>query len=325
MIIYRKYNHNNDYESYKVFCENNFGKNCYQSKIEHIEWLESNPSHFINLAVNNNEILGCFHGFKAPVLLDNNVNIFYSLHDLMVDKEKGSQLGLKLMQEGILQDIPVILSGAIGRISRAYKRLGSIQFKSHWYRKFIITLNPFKFFFLNNNKLKHIQSSINYNLINNKEEGISHLSKSLIDLYKYNNDFSEKYFKWRFFQKDSPLTFFMSDDRTENMIIFSLGLRRVIPFLRIISVRKKDDDVLISMLRSVETFASKAGIPVILYSITEDSPPPKELNYNAYKEVPNSYIYSKKIKLPNNISINGFSTDLGFDSIFYRGINEKIK
>ena len=39
------------------------------------------------------------------------------------------------MQDVILQDNPVILSGAIGRISRAYKRLGSTQFKSHWYRK----------------------------------------------------------------------------------------------------------------------------------------------------------------------------------------------
>ena len=28
-----------------------FWKNCYQSKVEHINWLESNKSHFINLAV----------------------------------------------------------------------------------------------------------------------------------------------------------------------------------------------------------------------------------------------------------------------------------
>ena len=38
----------------------NFGNNCYQSKIDHIEWLESNKYHFINLAVSDNEIIGCF-------------------------------------------------------------------------------------------------------------------------------------------------------------------------------------------------------------------------------------------------------------------------
>ena len=120
MIDYRKYDHINDYGLYKSFCEKNFGKNCYQSKIEHIEWLESNQSHFINLAVKDDEILGCFHGFEAPVKVNNEIHTFLSLHDLMVDREKGSQIGLKLMQDGILQDNPVILSGAIGRISRAY-------------------------------------------------------------------------------------------------------------------------------------------------------------------------------------------------------------
>ena len=69
------------------FCEKNFGNNCYQSKIDHIEWLESNKYHFINLAVLDNEIIGCFHGFKAPVKINNETQFFYSLHDLMVDKK----------------------------------------------------------------------------------------------------------------------------------------------------------------------------------------------------------------------------------------------
>ena len=71
MIDYRKYSHIDDYDAYKRFCEKNFGNNCYQSKIDHIEWLESNKYHFINLAVLDSEIIGCFHGFKAPVKINN--------------------------------------------------------------------------------------------------------------------------------------------------------------------------------------------------------------------------------------------------------------
>ena len=46
----------------------------------------------------------------------------------MVDKKFGSQIGLKLMQAVIFQDNPAILSGAIGRISRAYKDLDLLNF-----------------------------------------------------------------------------------------------------------------------------------------------------------------------------------------------------
>ena len=35
----------------------------------------------------DDEILGCFHGFHAPVKIDKKTDYFYSLHDLMVDKD----------------------------------------------------------------------------------------------------------------------------------------------------------------------------------------------------------------------------------------------
>ena len=324
MIIYRKYNHENDYDLYKSFCEKNFGKNCYQSKIEHINWLESNKSHFINLAVKENEILGCFHGFEAPVRINNETHIFCSLHDLMVDRAKGSQIGLKLMQEGILQDNPVILSGAIGRISRAYKRLGSTQFQSHWYRKFIFPCNPLRFFFLKDQFIKSVQNEMKFNFISNKDKNSKTQIRSVINSYKYDDDFSEKFFEWRLFQSDSPLTFFAFDDSFKNVIVFTLGLRGRIPFLRIMSVIKDSDKILTDLLKSIERFASKIGIPVILYSVTEDIPPPKNLKYNKYKDMPNSFVYSNKKNLLDNFFISGFSTDLGFDSLFYNGIDEKI-
>ena len=163
-----------------------------------------------------------------------------------------------------------------------------------------------------------------FNFINNKQSNSQNLITPILDSFKYENKSSQSYFKWRFLQKDSPLTFFVSDNNHNNVIIFSLGIRKLIPFLRVISVKNDchNDDIICEMLKSVETFASRSGIPVILYSITEDNPPPKILKYNKYKNFPKSYIFSKKNKLIGNISINGFATDLGFDSYSFSELND---
>ena len=49
-----------------------------------------------------------------------------------------------------------------------------------------------------------------------------------------------------------------------------------------------------------------------------------EIKYNKYKDMPNSFVYSNKKNLLDNFFISGFSTDIGFDSLFYKGIDEKI-
>ncbi len=315
MISYRKYNHLTDYISYKKFAEISWGKGSHQSSCSFISWLDSNPKHTINLAFKDDQVCGCFHEFEAPVLHNNEIKYFYSLHDLMVDRDKVSQLGLKLMQDSILQDSPVILSGALGRIARAYKRLGSYQFQSHWYRKFIFPSSPIKFFFRNDSIVRTIQDSMHFSFINNKEqESIPNIIK-IINSFNYNDQKSMEFFKWRFIQKDSPLTFFVSDEDNKNIILFSLGLKKIVPFLRIFSIKKSDDMVIEKMLKSVEIFASKLGIPVLLYTVTEDKSPPKILGYKPYREIPKSYIFSKKEKYYEGLIINGFSTDLGFNDI----------
>ena len=97
MIIYREYNHLTDFNSYQKFAEINWGKGSYQSSYSYISWLQSNKNHVINLAINNGQVCGCFHQFEAPVITHNEVKFFYSLHDLMVNRDKVSQLGLKLL------------------------------------------------------------------------------------------------------------------------------------------------------------------------------------------------------------------------------------
>ena len=57
------------------------------------------------------------------------------------------------------------------------------------------------------------------------------------------------------------------------------------------------------------------GIPVILYAVTEDIPPPKNAGFKLYKDIPKSYVFSKKEKDFKDLVINGFSTDIGFNNI----------
>ena len=74
------------------------------------------------------------------------------------------------------------------------------------------------------------------------------------------------------------------------------------------------------MLKSVEKFASKLGIPVILYAVTEDTPPPNYAGFKPYKDMPKSYVFSKKDKDFQELIINGFSTDIGFNNIFLKNL-----
>ena len=62
MIVYRKYVHENDYDSYKIFCEKNFGKGCYQcsntgykGRIGIYELLEMNSDLISALRSNDNQ------------------------------------------------------------------------------------------------------------------------------------------------------------------------------------------------------------------------------------------------------------------------------
>jgi len=313
MITYRTYN-DKDYAKYKTFCERNWGKFCHQSKHKHIKWLLSYPSHFINIAVDAEKILGCFHGFHAPVKISEKTEYFYSLHDLMVDKDHRSGIGLKLMQNSIFQDRPVILSGVLEEVSKAYRSLGAKKFKSHWYRKFIFPKNIHNSYLINFQKVQLYQQKVNFDLVNNKEESSRIKIEEILDLYDYSNSIS-KYFEWRFFHQLSPLTFFMSHDK--NIILFSLGRKKFVSFLRIISVIKSDDEVFIQMLKALEKFSSLIGASFILYTITEDIPPPKQLNYKIYKKIPNSFLYSREKNNFYNVYVNGFSTDSGFESYFF--------
>jgi len=98
-----------------------------------------------------------------------------------------------------------------------------------------------------------------------------------------------------------------------NIIIFSIGYRKI-PFMRIFSVHKTNDEVFRLMLKSIEKFASSIGILLILYSITENVIPPGDLKYKKYKKIPDSYFYSLKKYDFSNTFVNGFSTDTGFES-----------
>jgi hypothetical protein len=309
-LEYRSYR-DSDLNQYKLFCERNFGKSNYQSNPKHIDWLRSNPTHFFNIVKNNNKILGCFHGFQAPVKIDNQIKYFFSLHDLMVDKDHRSGIGLKLMQKSIFQTRPVILSGAKGRVSRAYKRLGSTKFESQWYKKFILPKYIFNYHLMNFDKICVLQGKSKFKIFNNKEINSKIFIEEGLALYNYSNN-EEEYFHWRFLDYLSPLTFFMIEDN--NIIIFSIGYKKKIPFMRIFSIYKTNDKVFTLMLKSIEKFASSIGILLILYSITENVIPPRDLKYKKYQKIPDSYFYSLKKYDFSNIIVNGFSTDTGFES-----------
>ena len=85
VIEYRQYRPN-DYDSYAIFCNNNFGKNSYQINRSYLQWLYDDPSKSFAVALSESKIVGIEHNFKAPVLINGEYTTATVLHDLMVDE-----------------------------------------------------------------------------------------------------------------------------------------------------------------------------------------------------------------------------------------------
>jgi len=312
LIEYRNYKAS-DYESYAVFCEENFGKNNYQLNRSYLEWLYSDNSNSFSVAVSENLIIGVIHNFKAPLLINKQPTIVTVLHDLMVDDKYRGGAGFHLMQSGLKSDKYVVLPGSTDRLSRAYGRLGSKEFNSFWYRKFQI---PKSFFTLRKLKgLSNYQDLAKKQDIlfgHNKEESSQFLTRAL---KKYNNiECFSSYFKWRFLNKNAPLTFYVSDNNGENTVLFVIGKRGLLPYARIFYVHSDNELIFNNIMQFIEKITAKIGIPIILYT-TFECPPTAKLKYKIYAEIPISYVYSKNKNYDFIPKVPSFCSDIGFDGL----------
>ena len=318
-VDYRMYE-SRDYQSYHSFCQNNFGTNNYQINQSYIEWLYEDTDNTFLVALSEDQVVGIMHNFQAPIMLNNEYKLVTVLHDLMVDDNyKGA--GLHLIQNGLKSNEFAVLPGAVGRISRAYSRLGSKSFNSHWYRKL-----QFPRSFFTSSKvadLLNFQELANEKELlfgHNKEENDYLISRSL---KKYHSiDLFSDYLKWRFSNKNAPLTFYVTDQEGDNTILFVIGKRGFLPYVRLFYCHADNASVSKEIIKFIEKITSQIGIPVILFTSFEAAPP-KDLNYKVYKEEPISYVFSN-IKNKDFIPVvPTFCSDIGFDG--YNFLKESHK
>lgn len=312
MIEYRKYK-SGDYKSYAKFCSYNFGRKKHQFNSWYINWLYGESDKSFLVAVSKGEIVGIIHNFKAPVCINGKTRIVTVLHDLMVDKKYRNGAGFFLIKEGLYSDEFVVLPGSVGRLSRAYGRLGSKPFKSFWYKKYQI---PRKIF--TTNKLKDItvyqRLARKQGLLfgHNKEKRNDFIK---IALKKFNhNYYYMEYLKWRFMDENSPLTFFVADEAKKNSVLFIIGKRGLISYARVFYVNVDSEAAKTNLLKFIDNYSLDMGIPIILYTSFE-SPPSDKLRYKEYSEAPVSYVFSRNKKLEFSTVVPSFCSDLGFDGI----------
>lgn len=311
-IDYRQYKPG-DYKSYANFCAKNFGKNSYQANSAYLEWLYDDPSKSFAVALNGAEVVGIEHNFKAPVLINGQVKTVTVLHDLMVDEGHRGEVGFRLMQDSLKSDDYLVLPGSVGRLSRVYGRLGSVKFQSFWYRKFQF---PRKFFRLIGEKtfLSFKKNAMEQNLLlgHSKEIDGELFTKAL---KKFDNvQHFSGYLRWRFGDKNSPFTFYVTDNANENSLLFVIGKRGVIPYARIFYVHYESQTTLKKIMLFVEKMTSQLGIPVILYS-TFECQPLEHLGYRIYTQAPVSYVYSRAKIKEFTPTVLSFCSDLGFDGL----------
>ena len=311
-VEYRQYI-KDDYNSYAIFCENNFGRNAYQIKRSYLEWLYDGTSKGFEVAVYSEKVIGIEHNIKAPVLINNECTMVTVLHDLMVDENHRGTVGFRLMQDSLKRDNYLVLPGSVGRLSRTYGKLGSKKFASFWYRKYQFPLNIFRRISpLKLLSLRKLAERENLLFGHNKEANENFLKNSLKS-YKDINQFLV-YFKWRFFHKHSPLTFYVSDSDGENSALFVLGKRGKIPYARIFYAQCKSDAIYRKIIKLIEKITSRIGVPVILHTSFECAPP-NNFGYRVYADLPVSYVYSSTKKLEFEPIVPSFCSDIGFDGL----------
>lgn len=310
MIKLREYQ-KTDLEAYLKFSKNNFGVKSYQSNPRFISWLETNPSRSLKIALKNNEIIGCSHGYQVPIISKEEIVSFFIVHDIMTDR-KNRKAGIKLIKDCVLKDQPVLLSGASGKISEMYKRIGATKVDSCWYRKILMPKRIFKKKSILNIEKIELKGFPGFNLYNNKMPKDKNNIEQILKKFKSTEE-QESFLNWRFFGNNAPISYFLSSKENRNCLIFSLGRSNFFPFIRIHSIVTENEESKENLIKYVEKFASENGILIVLVSLISKNGLPEELNYKPYKTMPNVYWLSRdktKSLLP---IIEGFHTDMGFN------------
>jgi hypothetical protein len=128
----------------------------------------------------------------------------------------------------------------------------------------------------------------------------------------FKEDLTDNFMEWRFGHDNSPITFLVEDLKTKNSLLFSIGKRGFIPFVRIFSFQLMNIAYLSHLLNCVENYASYLGIPIIIISVTNDL----ELGnfgYKAYKVTPEAYYHSNEKKILTEFDLDCVSTDVAFN------------
>ena len=302
-----------DYEVYREFCIRTFGEYSYQKKKSYVDWLYGDCLEGFAVAVSDDTIVGMEHNFKAPIFIKDTPKLATVLHDLMVEDNHKGSVGFRLMYESLRSDRYLVLPGSIGRLSRTYGRLGSTKFESFWYRRFQMPTGVFK----KVSKLKWVELTElaerqSLLLGHNKEDSVNFREKALKPFQKLR--YFPEYLDWRFFHKDAPLTFYLSDFSGENTVLFTIGKRGRLPFARIFYIRQQDESIYKKIVKLVHRISARVGVPVILHSSFE-SAPPRRLGYKAYKDSPVSYVYAQSREEDSSPTVPTFCSDIGFDGL----------
>lgn len=309
-IEYRDYRAE-DLSKYKLFCIHHFGLSKYQSNTAHLKWLEANETSFFKIAVLSDKIIGCIHGYEAPIPTNKGIINFMVLHDLAVDKNyKG--IGFKLMRHSIYGDKPVILAHANGKMAMTYKKIGSNELSSYWARKFFFPYTIFnkKKLLSNINKTIKIENSIK--IINNKNKDHLNLIKNLLIKLHPDKGYND-FFDWRFLNSNSPLTYFAFDNDMKNLAIFSIGFKSLIPFSRIYSIINSNQETYDKLIKGIEIFSKKFGIPLVYFTVIGSNTNQQNIKYKKTRIQPFCGWFSKNTVEFKDVYIDGFSTDLAFN------------
>ena len=310
MIELRDYQ-KTDLEAYVRFSKRNFDARSYQSNIQFLSWLEKNSSRSLKIALYEGDIIGCSHGYEVPISSEEKTVNFFIVHDIMTDK-KHRTAGIKLIKDSVLRNQPVLLSGASGKISEMYKRIGATKMSSFWYRKVLLPKKRFKKDLILRNERLKLNDFPGFSIYSNKAPENRTEIKKFLKKFQLIEE-QENFLCWRFFEDNAPINYFLSTKDNSSGLIFSIGRSKFFPIIRIFSISAENKESKIKLIKCVEKFAKENGIFIILISLITRNPLPKELNYKPYNDMPDVYWFSKDKTKSFAPIVEGLHTDMGFN------------
>ena len=331
-------------DSYKAFARAQFGPMAYQAEESFLTWLYwENPlgacwaEDFPIAVTDEGTVVACVHTMKLPWCVGGEIRTVAAAHNLMVAPAYRTGIGLTILMSNLKARRNLLVPGIVAPLDYMYRRLGSQEVKSVWYRKVLRPLKgmvqfSLKKIFKRNTRPRYFDKE--FARANGNEGQIvletapndELIHQLVIALNQHYQEHTAPYWncsllKWRFFHTHGPrhlLVYVAECQPINNFLIVSLGPRNGLIVGRIVAAVATSVQNLSKLVNQCERAIKRNGGSVLLTYCADPGLEAKfsKLGWHQIPNAPSTFIYHEnRTERFESCAFMGFAGDLGFEAI----------